>query len=110
MDTLSSVAKFPLKLGVGFHLRAEALPNTQNFCCMFTATAEPQDIPSLCISRHKEAHLLSDSQTVILGVEFKFSKEIVRRFKHSFLLNGALQCYYNRKKVLWSSTGIFLLT
>lgn len=107
MDTLSSVAKFPLNLSVGFYLRAEAFPNTQNFCCMFTATAQPQDIPSLCISRHKEPNLLSDSQAVILGAESKFSEEIVRRLKHSFLLNGALQCCCNRKKSCRVQLGFF---
>lgn len=73
MDTLSSVAKFPLNLGVGFHLKAD-FPNAQKFCYRFIATAQLQDTFTLCISRHNEPRILSDSQAVILGVEFRFSE------------------------------------
>lgn len=66
---------------------------------MFITSTEQQNIPSLAVSKNEEPHL-SDSQMIIFRVESEFSKEIVRRPKHSFLLNGALQCYCNRKKVL----------
>lgn len=40
MDIFSSVAKFPLSLDLGFHLGAEAFPNTQNFCHVFADAAQ----------------------------------------------------------------------
>lgn len=71
--------------------------SSHSFWYMFTATTQQQNIPSLCALRSEELQFISDSQMVILGVKFKSSKETVRRPKHSFLLNGALQCYCNRK-------------